>query len=235
MSAVQRDTSSELATVALSSFRARPVHPVRRVMGLLVRGRVETWLDPQTAGEPAYRAIEARGEIPRIADPAIAAQADGLGLRYAGIAVERGLLRRIRKDVWLDPECIVQLHSRRRPIRDHAPRSVYHLSTYFSDGSCVLTWSHPPQTPSDDALASRGGSGQLSRDLEEHRAAVVAWSAERDTRPLAIDGPEAVSGLIDHYYRQLVPKSLAVSFLAGLVSIGILVAWVGGLVWRIFR
>jgi hypothetical protein len=112
---------------------------------------------------------------------------------------------------------------------------VYHLSTYFQDGSCVITWNHPPRTPSDDNLDSRAGSGWLTRDIEDHRAAVARWGQLRGTHPLLVDGPDAVAGLMDHYYRHVVPRSMATSYLRGLVlmaALACLAIEVIFLVWR---
>jgi hypothetical protein len=224
---------SPVASLALAEFREWPVHPVRRIMGWLIRGRVREWSDPDATGEVPYREALARSDEPKLADAAISTQAAALGLRYVGVAEERSLFNRIRKDVWLDAERTLQLHSRHRLLADHAPRSVYHFSTYFQDGSCMLTWSHPPQTPSDDRLASRAGSGELARDLEDHRAAVAGWAEQRGTQPLVVDGPDAVAGLLDHYYRYVVPKSMAVSYLIGLLLLLLIASWVVAFFWRI--
>lgn len=225
-------TQSRVASVALADFGKLPVHPVRRLTSWLIHGEAPEWVAFSADDQDAYRAAPPRGKEPGIANPAISRAATALGLKYVGVAEERGLFIRIRKDVWLEPERTVQLHSRHRRFRDHAPHSVYHFSTYFQDGSCVLTWSHPPQTPSTDRLASRAGTGDLGRDLDDHRAATKDWAAQRETEPLVIDGPSAVAGLIDHYYRYVVPKSAAASFLLGLlllplmIAAAVLVAWI---------
>jgi len=213
----------EPASVAVERLRSGSVAPQRLLIQWLIRGRVEKWHERE-GSDMTYRSGLGPTPDPHLADEAVVSRAAALGLTYMGVAVESSLFSRIRKDVWLNDDRTVQLHSRKRKIRDHAPRSVYHLSTYFDDGSCILTWSHPPMTPSTDALASRAGTGELRADYHSHRDACSDWCRARRTRALVVDGPDAVARLIGHYYRYVVPKSAALTYTVSLLGMLVLLA-----------
>jgi hypothetical protein len=212
------------ALPALARLAEDPTHPARRALRFVVWGKIREWDDPDTRPDGGYRAEGRGGHQPRHADPTLAPRAEALGLRWAGVLSEQSLLGVFTKDVWLDRDRVIVLHGRRRLLRDHAPRSVYHLATYFDDGSCVLTWSHVPQTQSWHMLDSRAGDGDIDVDLAAHREAIARWSDARSCRALAVGGPEALPALIRHYYRYVVPLPMAFMALtnATMLTLGVL-------------
>ena len=103
--------------------------------------------------------------------------------------------------------------------------SSYYLSTTFDDGSVIITWSKsPPPVASSERAECVGGSGDLTADLEKHRAAIKRrLAATPDLRPIPAVTVDDCVLLSEHHDRFATTDAE----LAGVVKVRV-VGW-GGL------
>jgi len=187
------------ALVVLDKLDARPVHPVRALGSLLIRAR------PDRSGPPAEHC-----------PPDVAASARQLKLEHLGALSEAGRTR----EVWVDETRTLQLHS--------SP-TLRFFSTYFEDGSCVLTFqSANPVTMSTPNLRVCGGAGTVEADFDAHGKSVAEWTSTRGCAPIRVDNIVMAARLVRFYYRHVVaPANMAsiVVFLVFLIALVIVVAY----------
>ncbi len=186
----------------VAELMRRPAHVLRRLVSLVLRGK----------------SVRARG-IVTFADPNVALRAKELGFRHVGALEEVLGFKRNRRELWVDADGIVQLHS--------SVRFPYFLATYFDDGSGIITWFHPtPLTPTTPILVSSPGTGVLDTDLERHADAIAQWTALRACAPLPVLDIETAANMVRHYYLHIVPLSVVTPILWSIVLLPALVAGV---------
>lgn len=120
-------------------------------------------------------------------------------------SLSRFLSPKFNRLVHADPQRIVRLDLGINHGRDFGARQgfVYHFSTYFENGTAIITWSHlDPKTQSSGRLESWGSVGGLAEDYAAHRARVETHLA-REAIPLKFESLADVRATHFHYYRRI--------------------------------
>ncbi|MDP3273881.1 MAG: hypothetical protein Q8Q09_01710 [Deltaproteobacteria bacterium] len=185
------------------SVQPQKTWPINRLLSRWVKFTPSAYTKPD--GEH-YRDAKVAPTPGAIMPPAFQKQLRELQFSYAGTLRESvTLMSRSTGEVWLDLTHTITLRTIKTRFAER-----WFFTTYFDDGTAIITWSHPNRTRSSARLISQQISGSLATQFAWHQNAVRA-RVEAGARPVPCDNTDDAAALGRHFYRAVLSPDHALA------------------------